>query len=139
MKRSPMKRGTTRIGAAAKARRAAGGKRAAGRDSLPVSDWVVLKAALYHRARGRCENPLCRKAGALDAHHVVKASAGGEDTAENIVLLCRRCHDATDLVEDAHLGVALGPVPESYIFFLPNKDEAHYVRPAAEPNYPTKS
>lgn len=138
MKRSPMKRGTRPVGAAAKARREHGGPRVVGRESLPVPEWMVLKAALYHRAHGRCENPLCRRAGGLDPHHVVKASAGGADTAENIVMLCRRCHDATDLPVDQRLGVAPSDMPEAFLFWYPNGDESLYIRPPAEPNYPTK-
>jgi 5-methylcytosine-specific restriction endonuclease McrA len=38
----------------------------------------------------------CGRRGPLDLHHVVKRSQGGQDTVENIVPLCRRCHDATD-------------------------------------------
>jgi len=70
---------------------------------------------------------------------VVKAGQGGEDTAENIVMLCRRCHDATDLADDDRLGIVkLEAQPETFLFFYPNKDEAAYTRPAAEPNYPVK-
>ena len=37
---------------------------------------------------------LCEKCGsiAVDAHHLVKRSQGGDDSAENIRLLCRECH-----------------------------------------------
>lgn len=61
-----------------------------------ASELAVLKAAICVRASYRCENPWCRMAAALDAHHVVKRSQGGEDTRENLVALCRRCHDRTD-------------------------------------------
>lgn len=45
------------------------------------------------RAKGRCEEcgqlPDWR---GLQGHHIVKRSQGGEDTAENCLINCGRCH-----------------------------------------------
>lgn len=35
---------------------------------------------------------LCGWTLGVDCHHVIFRSAGGEDTAENMVCLCRKCH-----------------------------------------------
>ncbi len=38
----------------------------------------------------------CFAMGHLDLHHVIKRSQGGADTIENLIPLCRPCHNATD-------------------------------------------
>lgn len=51
--------------------------------------------AVRDRDRHRCAN--CRASGpdvTLDVHHVVPRGRGGSDRMSNLVLLCRRCHDA---------------------------------------------
>lgn len=88
MKRTPL------VGAAARRRIKAGGPLAKGRPSLPLAGWNALKASVFHRAGWRCEN--CKRRTRLAAHHIVKRSQGGEDTAENLAALCSICHDRTD-------------------------------------------
>lgn len=39
-----------------------------------------------------CANPLCGKAGPLEAHHVIHRSQLGKDTPDNIVMICPDCH-----------------------------------------------
>lgn len=57
----------------------------------------ALRAALRHRAFGRCEIPWCRTAkGPLDSHHVVRRSHGGADSLRNLLLVCRRHHEALE-------------------------------------------
>ena len=65
-------------------------------DAAKVKAWRAIKAALWQRAEGHCEVPWCKEA-AQDPHHVIKRSQGGPDTLDNLVALCRRHHDATDL------------------------------------------
>ncbi len=61
----------------------------------------ALWPKLLQRAGGRCEVPWCRSKGPpLDPHHVIKRSQGGTDTADNVVVVCRADHDATDLPVD---------------------------------------
>lgn len=51
--------------------------------------------AVRERDRRRCAN--CRASGpevTLDVHHIVPRGRGGSDRMSNLVLLCRRCHDA---------------------------------------------
>lgn len=59
--------------------------------------WDAMKRALWVRAKGRCEVPWCpRTTLRLDPHHVVKRSAGGEDSLRNLALLCAVHHAETD-------------------------------------------
>ncbi len=62
--------------------------------------WEALKRYIMARERGRCR--LCGKrcsygaasiATKADPHHIIFQSAGGEDTRENCLVLCRSCHD----------------------------------------------
>jgi HNH endonuclease len=47
------------------------------------------------RAAWRCQ--ACGRGGRLDVHHVVKRSQGGSDfDLDQLVALCRWCHDQTD-------------------------------------------
>jgi 5-methylcytosine-specific restriction endonuclease McrA len=64
-----------------------------GRAAAPAAEWEALKRQAWARDKGRCVT--CGKL-AHDAHHVKKRSAGGADTLDNIVSLCRRCHAALD-------------------------------------------
>ena len=60
----------------------------------------AIRPLIEARARGRCENPTCRKAARLDLDHIVKRSQGGRDTPENIIGMDRRCHNRRDLPAD---------------------------------------
>lgn len=58
-------------------------------------DWNAIKRAVHLRDRERCAN--CRADGAnvtLDVHHIVPRGNGGSNRMTNLILLCRRCHDA---------------------------------------------
>ena len=50
---------------------------------------------------GYCEQDFipCEKCGcrAVDVHHVNKRSAGGKDEIDNLIGLCRECHDKAEL------------------------------------------
>jgi 5-methylcytosine-specific restriction endonuclease McrA len=53
-----------------------------------------------------CEN--CGKAGRVDKggfdlHHILPRSHGGGDEVGNIILLCRRCHNAAHGLEKTYL------------------------------------
>lgn len=58
-------------------------------------DWEATREAIRIRDRDKCQN--CGASGdgvTLDIHHVVPRGQGGSDRMSNLVLLCRRCHDA---------------------------------------------
>ena len=78
-----------------------------GREILYADDWKVRKQELWIRAGGRCENewtfgcdigaPMTRcRNEAADPHHVIPRSKGRNDVLENLVALCRACHDQLD-------------------------------------------
>lgn len=109
MKRSPLRR-TTRVRAVSTRMRA----------TLPAKR--AMRAGVSARAKGRCE--VCGAAGPLEVHHVVKRSAGGQDTIQNGIALCIPCHARTDwpyakgrLV----FRVALHGLPLGQVKFAPDK------------------
>ena len=53
-------------------------------------EWELLKRGAKARARMRCEK--CGAAGRLEVHHKKPKCEGGEDTMENVIVLCRGCH-----------------------------------------------
>jgi RuvA, C-terminal domain len=54
----------------------------------------ALRRALLHRDQHRCRVPGCRNAIFLDVHHVQLRSAGGPNTAENLLTVCGVRHRA---------------------------------------------
>lgn len=58
-------------------------------------DGSSAREAVRIRDQDRCAN--CRQSGddvTLDTHHIVPRGQGGSDRLSNLILLCRRCHDA---------------------------------------------
>jgi len=53
------------------------------------------KNYLKHHGFGEQDMILCEKCGfiAVDIHHKVKRSRGGTDEADNLIALCRDCHN----------------------------------------------
>ncbi len=85
MKRSPMPRRRKPM------------RRTAIRSAFPASNPVLIEGQRQARVRsgGRCEADIvgwCMK-WATVFHHVVLRSAGGADTADNLLHICRPCHD----------------------------------------------
>lgn len=67
--------------------------------------WQRVKSVIAIRDKYRCRlcgkpcrygDPIATKA---DAHHIVFASAGGDDTSGNLLYLCRGCHDLIHVVK----------------------------------------
>lgn len=59
-------------------------------------DWNDIVRAVHKRDRHRCQN--CwreeKEVECLDVHHVVPRGRAGSHRFSNLLLLCRRCHDA---------------------------------------------
>jgi 5-methylcytosine-specific restriction endonuclease McrA len=50
---------------------------------------------IWEEADYRCANPVCRKSrfeAALQIHHIIPREDGGDDSADNLILLCSNCH-----------------------------------------------
>ena len=83
------------IGLNARRRMRAGGPRARGRSAASLAQWKAIRAKVLARAGWRCQ--ACGVRRRLDVHHVVKRSQGGSDfDLDQLVALCRWCHDQTD-------------------------------------------
>ena len=94
-RRVPLRRGSRRLGQAARERVKAGGPIAKGRPALGLEAYRALVAHVMERANHRCER--CGRASALDPHHAVFRSRGGADDAATVVAVCRWvCHRLVD-------------------------------------------
>ncbi|HWY09693.1 MAG TPA: RNA-guided endonuclease IscB [Bacteroidia bacterium] len=54
------------------------------------------KAYVLHRDNYKCQNPKCKcktKKPKLEVHHKLFKSNGGGDEEENLIVLCKQCHD----------------------------------------------
>ena len=105
--------------------------RAVGRPSLPRAQYRKLVDWIKARCGRCCEAPWCRrKSGILDPAHVQARSAGGADSVDNVVMLCRfPCHDAHDRLR----AFTIDPQgDEHFIFTRPGEPPYHYYRPKGE-------
>src|SRR5690349_10190101 len=50
--------------------------------------------AIWEAKRGPCRACSFRAPAAIDPHHLVLREHGGDDVPDNIVPVCRRCHEA---------------------------------------------
>lgn len=58
---------------------------------LPPKEYTELCRDVLQRDGWKCRS--CKSRTALHCHHIVFRSQGGEDTMENILVLCSACHD----------------------------------------------
>ena len=66
-----------------------------GRPAASVAEWKAIRQQVLARAGWRCQ--ACGVRRRLDVHHLVKRSRGGSDfDLDQLVALCRWCHDQTD-------------------------------------------
>jgi 5-methylcytosine-specific restriction endonuclease McrA len=52
--------------------------------------WLAVCSLVRVRDHYRCRH--CQSTFMVEAHHIKFRSAGGEDSTENVALLCRPCH-----------------------------------------------
>ena len=76
---------------------------------LPPEAYEALCKAILQRDGWRCRN--CGMRSGLSCHHVVYRSHQGEDTTNNLLVLCSQCHDAVHR-SDLHI-VYVDPKRES--------------------------
>ncbi len=55
------------------------------------AQWREVRRVVLKRDGNRCR--ACKRGGSLDAHHLLKRSQGGKDEANNLIAVCRECHD----------------------------------------------
>src|SRR5262245_20981411 len=90
-----MLRRRTPLGLRARRRMTAGGPRAQGRQAASWAEWAAIRERVLRRAGWRCQ--ACGVRRRLDVHHVIKRAQGGSDfELDQLVALCRWCHDQTD-------------------------------------------
>ena len=53
-------------------------------------EWERIRQEVFDRDGHRCQD--CRKAGRLEAHHVLELAHGGTNDLSNLKTLCRACH-----------------------------------------------
>ena len=53
------------------------------RQSAPITQDIIEEA-------GRCE--LCGSKRSLEVHHIIPVSCGGDNSRDNLLCVCRRCH-----------------------------------------------
>lgn len=59
------------------------------RTKVPDQTWVEM----YVRQKGKCGD--CGDEDvAFDAHHMMRVADGGSNDSDNLVLLCKDCHEA---------------------------------------------
>jgi 5-methylcytosine-specific restriction endonuclease McrA len=58
---------------------------------LPEEEYAALCKDILQRDHWKCRS--CGSRNNLHCHHIIFRSQGGEDTMENILVLCSACHD----------------------------------------------
>ncbi len=56
-----------------------------------------VRREVWERCHGRCE--YCGKK-AVDPHHIVPRSQNGSNEKENLIALCRKCHDTPKIKQE---------------------------------------
>lgn len=54
------------------------------------------RLAIWERCGGRCE--YCGKK-AVDPHHIIFRSRGGNNSEDNLIALCRECHETPSILK----------------------------------------
>lgn len=79
------------------------GRRAAWTEYLASGAWNVRRLAFFASGRANTECPGCDVAVGLsdDVHHLEYPDAPGQEADEDLVVLCRRCHEAVHVSMDS--------------------------------------
>jgi len=73
---------------------------------LPEKEYTALCRAILERDGWRCRN--CKSRSALHVHHIVFRSQGGEDSMDNLLVLCLACHEGVHRdVKDGVYGLTI--------------------------------
>src|SRR3954466_3620744 len=58
---------------------------------LPIADYKERCSRVRERDRWQCQ--LCGAREQLEVHHIIFRSRGGDDSLENLITVCRSCHE----------------------------------------------
>lgn len=58
-------------------------------------DWLAIRRYVLDRDGHCCQ--MCKTDEYLEVHHIRPRSTGGGDNEENLIVLCRKCHDIAEL------------------------------------------
>jgi len=73
---------------------------------LEPEEYAELCQKVLQRDKWRCRN--CGFRSELHVHHIVYRSLGGDDSLENLLVLCARCHDGIHVDEqDGVMGLVI--------------------------------
>lgn len=61
-----------------------------GRKRLSDQVYAAVRSAALRRDGWRCQR--CGARSQLDVHHLRFRAHGGDDTLDNLIVLCRKCH-----------------------------------------------
>lgn len=87
----PLARGTKRLAVRSKLRTSKPMRKVGRRGRASRRALAPLREAIHQSQAGCCAR--CSKRRKLDLHHLLSRARGGTDTLNNIVGLCRKCHD----------------------------------------------
>jgi len=73
---------------------------------LPEKEYAALCRAILERDQWKCRS--CGSRNALHVHHVRFRSQGGEDSMDNLLVLCSACHEGVHRdVKDGVYGLTI--------------------------------
>lgn len=64
-------------------------------EAKALREWLKLRRSIIHRDKRKCQ--MCGKKSDLEVHHIKPKENGGGDNPENLITLCRACHDIAEL------------------------------------------
>ena len=61
-------------------------------------EFARIKIKILNRDNWKCLWGLEKHWGELDVHHIIARSLGGKNTKENLITVCRSCHDIIEVL-----------------------------------------
>ena len=70
----------------------------------------TLRLSIIERDGNVCS--VCSGSKTLEVHHIIPRSEGGSDSRENLITLCKKCHDEVELAEYRTAALIRNHTPE---------------------------
>lgn len=61
-------------------------------------EFAEIKVKIFNRDGWKCQWTSEKHWGELDVHHIIPRSLGGKNEKENLITVCRKCHDEIELL-----------------------------------------